>query len=1675
MKEKLFITTLLIQALLITQTRTEYPTNYGYFLSKDVTAAKVKRLFRIPTMPWYSVDGVYGATANKYAGNGMGIVSRAVEVNELGIAKTGYGTTGRSLSLKSFPEVHRVYSFRQQGNIQNNENALGAGYTTNGNWRTSNAPGNPYYEDRTTNRGYTFAKDTTGKWGAWRFRPEINRFGLEPESIYYQSNLGYSLTNVPPLERDGAMPDVSSTNFNRGAVRAQYNSTTGDCSHDVRYIAPYIVFACLNKVSFNDRFTATQVYDYYILTQENNGNDKTDWWMSPQNWLNYSRALAPDGTTVLTSGTYNPTKIRVDAAQWIRDINFNQRIRIGRAVLTGTGTYGAADTSNNAGNKKFALFWNGPFEGQLSSQDRLPNRAVNKYTNIGETNEANTVEIPILNDPSYFFVRRVENGATSNKKNFQGLHAFNNHILCQLDLTGVAGGGNVGAILEMVQLKGSPNMMVTILNRGNTANGNEKVQILECTWNAGKLDILFDGNAYATPAYTKRADICLNGCVPVVVDTTDTASTGLGLLNGAAGGTGNFRLGSMKYVASATTGNGYIVGINQDVADTDLGTDRFTRKRGNVWRCSYASAQTATPRVMNNCAQSPQCPGPKNSFGYFSDCVTSESCGIYYMGRSELNSYIRKFSSTGANLDANSDTLYIDNLKYNAWKRLNRVYCADIIKFPDDTTTTGVLKSPLLYTRHFTGEGVASAHDIAQVISVGVDSTVSSLTIESNEEVYIYNQELPDPTDAIIPVWTPTTQTACTATSTFTNGLYPLALSSYDYQLATTARADQNSLCIYGRVVRIGDIYPPEGVYPMHLYTNMSSVMPFGREQWRVNNPTASITGASLNSKTWETLTYHVNRLQVTNTEDGVSFYDQVPMNGYIVRVRRGVRSTNSRDLEVARCWNKYNKTVTTTCTGSNDTAGIGRRIALQDDENIKRAWYFNQSIVVLTQQGYAFSFNNASKNPGYTPKTGNVFPYSKDTYTNGIPRHRLYSYIKKTGVWSMHDFGAYTDTTMNGATVSNGRTTANLNQGLIEHIDVAEHECDLIIAYKLWTDLYVTRPIVVVIAPNKYLADSANPTVGTNTTWWNLQVKRKFPEYEYYPKDHPTGINSNQGYTSRRFFPLEDDSCVTGLNIVQDVSWRVRFLMDCTRNDNDPVHQVWGKTKWFGDYFIYDNSYVRKYKNIFNVTGSRYSRGKDAADLDVFGDQLEYGCANRQYVFVYTKNYTNASQITTVDTNITALVAGVHVATKSKVYFDLYQFGVGSIQDMWCVGDYVVGYGTARNGATSGNLLFVLFGTNINDARRRVHSVTPMQRNITRISPVLVDNKIWVSFADNNAMHGRVIFTDGPIVVLNSTTVTNNAMTLSQTNSNPQAGATTLNNVPITPNFVTWATKAKLFNDSSLIFPTTTKNINGLNVLEGPVYNIEARGRNVDTITVKQRIRWLKEQAAYPNWNDPLLTWQGKEITTTPFLTGTYGPRPGDLVNNNWGDPQLSDTRSTIAELKIKGTRLIELLYDRGYSRLLYNDLVGDGTDTFRLTYPIGLECKLLDFDVNAATTTANTNANLFYWASVCQQSQYKEVRIQRETHTLPSNAALTASSASGVIIPNDQIDKLSLDRIVDNVYLLSLFNKDEKILNISVYNVNTALNGNNNQVWYENRIGAPMQTYMKTNGKNNSNYRRI
>jgi len=452
----------------------------------------------------------------------------------------------------------------------------------------------------------------------------------------------------------------------------------------------------------------------------------------------------------------------------------------------------------------------------------------------------------------------------------------------------------------------------------------------------------------------------------------------------------------------------------------------------------------------------------------------------------------------------------------------------------------------------------------------------------------------------------------------------------------------------------------------------------------------------------------------------------------------------------------------------------------------------------------------------------------------------------------------------------------------------------------------------------------------------------------------------------------------------------------------------------------------------------------------DYFGKDFEYGCATKEYVFVFDPDVARGW-----------VVAAVHIHDHSMRFFELNTFGITSVTKLVCVGDYVVGHGRTSQTAALG-ALFVLYGTNIEDARMRIHSIEKLPVLLTSVSPTLVDDKIWIRCVANNRAFQRVAFVDGPIVRLNSTKSYWSGNQFVQTTN----GAGSVANHPLQTTFV-WANNiVNVTNLQRQPTGATSYNLDNIATIKGHVYGMESYGENSQLTNIRQRVYFEKDHATRRRILQPFRVNNVQKNRV--YDSATYAVTGGRTA----ATATLNAGRNRFYELKIKNNQMARLQYVRGYSTFRYYE----NPETLKLTYPLGYECEKLDFTKNRGVATNIASYNYLYWVTECQETHYKEVRIYRDLWN-GANRGI-AQNLGRRIIHNDVIHKMTIDAIRDQRVLMTFYNENEHMLNMSIYDfsaansfntrvVNTQAGVPNNYEGSWNEDAVPISSHLQTNGK--------
>lgn len=429
----------------------------------------------------------------------------------------------------------------------------------------------------------------------------------------------------------------------------------------------------------------------------------------------------------------------------------------------------------------------------------------------------------------------------------------------------------------------------------------------------------------------------------------------------------------------------------------------------------------------------------------------------------------------------------------------------------------------------------------------------------------------------------------------------------------------------------------------------------------------------------------------------------------------------------------------------------------------------------------------------------------------------------------------------------------------------------------------------------------------------------------------------------------------------------------------------------------MFSNSVQSRYRNLWNVT----LKNGEGSNNDFLGNDWEEGCATREHVFIFDRRQNADGWV----------LAAVHMHHHSIRMFELNRWGVNGLKNVYCVGDNAVAHVTWSTGVLaheSGDAIVVLYGTNLADARRRVHSIEKFPQGLTSIMPTKFNDKIWIRGVMNQRPFYRVAWMDGPIVLFNSTRTQLTTNTLIRTTS----GNNTFNDTPARVGFIFANNEVNMTIITKQPWSASTWDMDAITNITGHVYTVSTYGVHQNGLTWTQRV--IKE----PN------SWG--------LTHGDYNFATGDN-NRPWADnlDNANDNRRRFYEIKYKKGRMMRLFWDRYYTRMTYYN----GFNTALHGMNTGYECQHLDFAIRPSETH-------YYWATVAQESHYKHVRVWK--HQNVANPPFEADNSNGImsldwtgrIVHNDDIHKLTLDSITNSMYLMTFYNENDRILNISTFN---------------------------------------
>jgi hypothetical protein len=229
-----------------------------------------------------------------------------------------YGTWQKSNGRKSFPEVSQVYSWVKRGRAETERNIYSNGQT------------------------YSMVKNDMGKYSWWSLNGGRFNGQLAPHSMIR----GVTNTN-----------DQNDATWNR--VRARFDSLTGDCTHQLHYIHPYMIVICYNNDAIHNTLNSPMVYDYYLhinrpatdgaVDLANGVDPHTSWPISGQGYMNSTKYNA--------GGADNPDLYSLGRGPVT--VDFNHRVHTTSFWAQRVGTL----TNGGDGYQYWTVTWNGPYQG----------------------------------------------------------------------------------------------------------------------------------------------------------------------------------------------------------------------------------------------------------------------------------------------------------------------------------------------------------------------------------------------------------------------------------------------------------------------------------------------------------------------------------------------------------------------------------------------------------------------------------------------------------------------------------------------------------------------------------------------------------------------------------------------------------------------------------------------------------------------------------------------------------------------------------------------------------------------------------------------------------------------------------------------------------------------------------------------------------------------------------------------------------------------------------------------------------------------------------------------------------------------------------------------------------------------------------------------------------------
>ncbi len=930
----------------------------------------------------------------------------------------------------------------------------------------------------------------------------------------------------------------------------------------------------------------------------------------------------------------------------------------------------------------------------------------------------------------------------------------------------------------------------------------------------------------------------------------------------------------------------------------------------------------------------------------------------------------------------------------------NTIQCVDMLQFNGN---------PVKYSRYFP-ESTKWAFDIDDTVQYVNEQELTSIGMDSIQEQYINPKEIYEGSG----IWA---DFISTRTTNIEPKTYELSFRSRQTISPPTDIDDKINFV----VKLLHDFNDVREITEATGYSNHYFRLPVRRDNW-VGNAISCDNNLDTNAYTRYTL--HLNDYRF-NFTDGLTSYDAIPMGEYGVRITYK-EVDNLNRLDALKCTEFHNSTLTGVCTrlASIDMkskawyeAAYGTTtIPFYRQENIKQAWNFQNFLVV-----YAYdSGNNIEQNTDW-----------------GL----FYIFSKQRVSWQVFNASDINDPNFALENIESLRYNATLH-----YYDATEYGGDIYIATKYWNkDKYGYNPVFI------------HRVIGGNTNDENVVDQRRIPDsnFKNVVKGHPTGEGPQSIY---RYFPLENDNCVTGVNFVHDNALKVRILIDCKGTD-------YPQKKYLVDWSVFNDK-----DNLLDIKNSYYAFNSD---------KFYNGCSTGKYTF----------WISYGETGQDGYIFAYDITTKSKIYFNLPAFGVVTVEEIMCVEDYVV---VRATGAGDTGMLLFLYATKIEDASRRIHSKETFTNKIQGITATIFQDRVYVRMVLNDKIFFRVAYMDGPSIIVRS-------------NSNDKLTVTHICGNGITPSLTkSWNIKLSTA-DNSVSFggynakaaALGTYNIYDLfNDIKGHTYEFNvAENTEADILGTKGGSNdYVSSSSSSTPTSTTTTTPQASTTTTTStsssrsqsrslpstssFSSSTFTSKVSrnaykrsssstSYSSSSFRSSQSISESSTFSssktarvlladwptsnefftDISAKGAFVARLSDLNGFSRFYFRDNTAAND---YITGPVGKKCgggHKMDFSLGRDTPAPGE----VWVALLCQAGEGERVYIVRQVRNPGTADVVDWRKDAGYTAHYEAVDKLGIDFIktdsTGKVFnLLTLWNKGSRRLYVQIFETSSIIDNNIN-----------------------------